>query len=81
MQGETPTLRRATVGPILAEEFPPASELLFIGITVAEHLALDNARFIAVFHDFWHSLWVYRKPQLLYYFQLVFLQAKKEMKP
>ena len=48
MQGETPTLRRATVGPILAEEFPPASELLFIGITVAEHLALDNARFIAV---------------------------------
>jgi len=48
LQGETPTLRRATVGPILAEEFPPASELLFIGITVAEHLALDNARFIAV---------------------------------
>ena len=48
MHGETPTLRRATVGPILAQEFPPASELPFIGITVAEHLALDNARFIAV---------------------------------
>jgi len=48
LQEETPTLRRATVGPILAQEFPPAGERPFIGITVAEHFAFDNARFIAV---------------------------------
>jgi len=47
-QGKVPALRRATVGPILAQELSPAGERLSIGISVAEHFALDNARFIAV---------------------------------
>jgi len=52
-QGKVAALRRATVGPILAQELPPAGERLSIGISVAEHFALDNARFIAAvsFHE------------------------------
>lgn len=46
-QEEIPALRRATVGPILTQGFPPA-ERTFIEIIFAEHFALDNTRFIAV---------------------------------
>jgi len=46
-QEEIPALRRAIVGPILTQGFPPA-ERTFIGIIFAEHFALDNTRFMAV---------------------------------